>query len=165
VSSKLGAGTRFEISWPEAPAKVGRSAAVASARRSNTLAPGAGTIIVVEDEPQVRALIVRTLERAGYSVLEAADGDAALDLVQGTADNCRALCVDGVIPGATSSDVIEAFTRRYPTSPVLLISGHLPSSLEERGLLAQSATLLPKPFEPQRLCELLAQRLSVEGVA
>ncbi len=164
VSSKLGAGTRFEVSWPLAEAGSWKTP-TPSATLSRALATGTGTILVVEDEPQVRSLIVRTLRRAGYSVIEAADGDAALELVASTTVHCRALCVDGVIPGASSADVIDAFAGRYPESPVLLISGHLPSHLEDRGLLAQNATLLPKPFEPERLCQLLAQRLSVEGAA
>jgi signal transduction histidine kinase/CheY-like chemotaxis protein len=156
VDSAPGAGTTFRIRWPMAEPPVAKQRL---RRDRGEASGGGGTVIVAEDDPMVRASIVRILEHGGYLVRAAADGDAALSLVTAP-EACLALCIDGVMPGAASTTVIEEFVRRHPGAPVIVCSGQLPTDLARRGLASDLVTLLPKPFDPQQLRELLAARIA-----
>ncbi|MCX5747302.1 MAG: ATP-binding protein [Proteobacteria bacterium] len=141
IDSTPGCGTNVTVSWPAAttpgPTVAPSVRAVGVEDRSEMI----GTVIVAEDEPLVRALLVRTLERAGYVVRACEDGDRALAVVDELA-TCVALCIDGVMPGRPTADV--------------LCSGHLPADLQQRGLLGPGVTFLAKPFSPGRLRDVLA---------
>jgi DNA-binding NtrC family response regulator len=94
--------------------------------------------------------MAETIRSAGYQVIEASDGDEAKGLALEDVDYIAA-CIDGVMPGAPSSDVIDCFQKAHPGRPVLLCSGYMPDELANRGLLKAGVTLLAKPFAPSRL--------------
>jgi two-component system cell cycle sensor histidine kinase/response regulator CckA len=115
------------------------------------------TILVVDDEPQVRRLASRALEREGYHVIQATDGLEALGLF--TDDSSIDLLVTDVrMPHTDGIVLAAALRRRYPHVPVLFISGF------PRGTEPAPEPFLAKPFEMQTLCDrvkgLLAGRRS-----
>jgi len=96
--------------------------------------------------------MAETIRDAGFDVVEAIDGDEGKRLALDSTDYVAA-CIDGVMPGAPSSEVIDSFQQSHPGRPVLLCSGYMPTELANRGLLKPGVTLLAKPFAPSRLRE------------
>ena len=117
----------------------------------------APTILVVDDEPQVRRLASRALEHQGYHVIQATDGLEALGLFTDDA-GIDLLVTDVRMPHTDGIVLAAALRRRYPHVPVLFISGF------PRGTEPAPEPFLAKPFEMQTLCdrvkELLAGRRS-----
>ena len=96
--------------------------------------------------------MVEALLGAGFEVVEARDGDEGKRLALESTDYAAA-CIDGVMPGASSAEVIDCFQQAHPGRPVLLCSGYMPTELANRGLLKSGVTLLAKPFAPSRLLQ------------
>jgi two-component system cell cycle sensor histidine kinase/response regulator CckA len=113
------------------------------------------TILVVDDEPQVRRLATRALEHEGYHVIQATDGLEALGLFTDEA-GIDLLVTDVRMPHTDGIVLAAALRRRYPHVPVLFMSGF------PRGTEPAPEPFLAKPFEMQALCdrvkELLAKR-------
>ncbi|HEY5940476.1 MAG TPA: response regulator, partial [Gemmatimonadales bacterium] len=102
------------------------------------------TILVVEDEEAVRTLARRTLEEAGYDVLEAANGREALRLVM-SAPLDLVLC-DVILPEMSGHELGRRMAAACPDVPVLYMSGYPGLEVVERGLIAHDAPFIEKPF-------------------
>jgi signal transduction histidine kinase/CheY-like chemotaxis protein len=148
VESRIGHGSSFSVSWPAESREVAPARAQ-PAEQAQTAGSG-GIILLAEDEPLVRKIMVETLLDAGYEVVEACDGDEGKRLALENT-NYAAACIDGVMPGASSAEVIDCFQQAHPGRPVLLCSGYMPAELANRGLLKEGVTFLAKPFAPSRL--------------
>src|SRR3954451_225926 len=111
----------------------------------------AATILIVDDEESVRAVIGRTLQSAGFAVLEAEHGEAALAVVRGFSGVLALAIVDMNMPVMTGSEFAREFRPMRPNVPVLFITGREPVVRGERVLL--------KPFCPNELLETVAQVL------
>ncbi|MEK7317000.1 MAG: response regulator, partial [Candidatus Eisenbacteria bacterium] len=109
---------------------------------------GSETILLVEDEPQVRELAQRILARAGYRVLAAENGDAALVLVAGV--KVDLLLSDVIMPGLSVLELAAVLRRSRPALPVLLMSGYSEAHLRSVGL-EDETPFLAKPFTNQSL--------------
>ena len=145
VDSAPGQGTTFTIWLPEVEA-VAEPAAVPMA------APARGTerILVVEDEPAVRALAARVLTEAGYSVLPASSGRAALELLeQGAAVD--AVLTDVVMPDMGGGELAERLHELDPALPILYMSGYTGTDVLRRGFDERGVPFLQKPFSPGSL--------------
>ncbi len=141
-------GTTWDIYLPQASPVLG-----GGPDHQPGLAPerGSGTILVVDDEPMLRALARRTLEIYGYTVLEAEHGEAAI-LQMALAGTSVALVVaDIVMPGMDGRALGERLRKAYPGLPVLYMSGHTGDDLARRDLLEPAMPLLQKPFHPDEL--------------
>src|SRR5262245_36409653 len=99
------------------------------------------TVLIVDDEPLVRDLLSRILERDGYSVLTAADGQQALQLASEHGDAIDLLVSDIQMPGMTGIELAKQLNRFLPNLPVLLMSGFSQSVI----VLKESWTFLQKP--------------------
>ena len=149
VESGTGLGTTFTLLFPqtlEAPARVRDPAPrrIAGGRAS-------GTVLVVEDDPMVRGVTVRSLRAEGYRVLVAANGGEALALQAEELATLDLLVTDMVMPGLDGRQVAEAMRRRRPGLRVLFVSGYSADVVAERGLLEPGIGLLEKPFTPEAL--------------
>jgi len=113
----------------------------------------APTILVVDDEPQVRRLASRALEQAGYRVIQATDGLEALGLFTDDA-GIDLLVTDVRMPHTDGIVLAAALRRRYPHVPVLFISGF------PRGTGPAPEPFLAKPFDMQTLCTRVAELLA-----
>jgi signal transduction histidine kinase/ActR/RegA family two-component response regulator len=140
VESEIGQGTTFKIFFPatSAPAEQKRH------RPLDSVIKGRGeTILVVEDEPQLREAIVQYLRSIGYTVLSAASAADAIQLATVTKSGIAAVLTDLVLPGTDGSEVARQLRSMRPEILVLFMSGYSDRSAEELG---PGAVFLRKPF-------------------
>jgi len=122
-------------------------------------APRTPTILVVDDEDIVRALVTRALREAGYRVVQAQHGAAALALLESRCETIDLVISDLVMPGVGGREVARWVTARAPALPVLFISGYPRTYLEAHDLYDAAIPLLRKPFLPSRLLEAVQELL------
>ena len=146
VMSALGRGSTFEIYFPEV-----FDAAEKMPPTSARPVQGAETVLVVEDEAPVRAIVRETLERSGYSVLEASSGDAAMSISASHQGPIHLLLTDLVMPGMSGRDVAREMSILRPGIRVLFMSGHTGDNVVAREVLEREAAFVQKPFAPDDL--------------
>jgi PAS domain S-box-containing protein len=149
VTSAPGKGTSFDVFLPAiSSASGGRQV---SAREEQ--APGSGTILLAEDSPEVRNLARDILVSAGYSVIEAVDGEDALGKFAASSDRVHLLVLDVIMPRKDGKAVYAEIRRMNPHIKVLFISGYTADRLEQKGLTGTGVDglLLQKPFVPSEL--------------
>jgi PAS domain S-box-containing protein len=150
VESEPGSGTTFELYLPRVVAEVTE---VEAAPPDREMRPrGSETVLVVEDDPLVREVTVRSLRTGGYRVLVAADGRDALDVAAGEQD-MRLLVTDVVMPGMSGREVADELCPRHPGLRVLYVSGYTQDAIAQRGVLESGVEFLPKPFTASSLLE------------
>jgi signal transduction histidine kinase/ActR/RegA family two-component response regulator len=147
VDSEPGQGTTFALYFPrifDAAVPVERPIAV-------TTSHGTETVLVVEDDVQVREVTVRSLRAGGYVVLAASGGREALDLVAREQGPLHLLVTDVVMPGLDGRSVANALRHHHPEMRVLYVSGHAEEAIVKRGVLEAGIEFLPKPFTASSL--------------
>ena len=155
IYSELGRGTSIKIYLPRS-ADGQDSAAQAT---PEPLELGTEHILLVEDDPPVRASVLRQLRSLGYTVTEADSGDAALTLMQ--AGRFDAIVSDMVMPGrCTGLMVLEEAVRRWPRTGTVLMSGYTENAMIHEGRLPGHVRLLTKPFTKAGLAHVLRQAIS-----
>jgi CheY-like chemotaxis protein len=147
VDSRPGQGATFRVYLPAAETAPAASAAPAPAAWPR----GDETVLVVEDEPEVRSLTRRVLELSGYTVLEAGNGIEALALARGLDAPVPLLLTDVVMPEMGGPELAQELVRLWPGLKVLFMSGYSDGPLGSRFLVSPSAPLLQKPFSPAQL--------------
>jgi CheY-like chemotaxis protein len=116
-------------------------------------------ILVVEDEASVRYMMKRTLEEAGYTVLEAANAGEAIEIITRTRDKISLLLTDVVMPGRHGRELSEEAAKLVPDMSVLFTSGYTDGEIERRGLLAPGSAFIQKPLTPAGLVRAVRERL------
>jgi signal transduction histidine kinase len=156
ILSELGAGTTVQMDFPRSHGQE-----VASRAMPETSQVGGNeTILVVEDDADVRATSVELLRELGYEVLQAPDGDVALAILK-SGVKIDLVFTDVVMPGAVRSADLAAWARnRTPPIPVLFNSGHTRDMLSQNNILAPDVALLHKPYHPERLATMVRHVLS-----
>lgn len=148
VVSELGRGTTFTMFFPRIEGSVtrehGEDRDVAKQR-------GTENILVVEDEPGVRALVRDTLRSRGYRVLEANDGMEALLLVSQYRDAIDLLLTDIVMPQMGGRELAEHLLGQSPDLKVLFMSGYTDDEILKHGVVAARVEFIQKPFTPYAL--------------
>jgi two-component system, cell cycle sensor histidine kinase and response regulator CckA len=147
--SQPGHGTAFEIHLPLADAMADTAATSAPA----PAAASSETILIVEDEPTVRDIIARALREQGYTVLQAADGPAALELAGRLRIPPSLIIADVVMPGMSGGRLAARLAERWPETPVLFTSGYTGFDAVSRGLLDEGRDFIQKPLDPDTLAE------------
>jgi two-component system cell cycle sensor histidine kinase/response regulator CckA len=148
AESAPGRGTVVSVYWPE---DLLQAEQLSETRAGPRLERGSETVLVVEDEPLVRALTVRTLTRLGYHCLIAGNAEEALRMVrQGDADP-DIVVSDVVLPGASGGWLGEQLALERPSLPILFMSGFTDEEVIRRGLLVAGRPFLQKPFAPGEL--------------
>jgi len=150
VESSPGRGTTVAIELPAASGAVPDVIAPTPLGEIEMMG-GDETVLVVEDRPEVRSLVRTTLEGVGYTVLEASDGVAGLDLVARHPGEIALVLSDVVMPRMSGPEMAEQLRRRRPGIRVLFMSGHPERARHLAGSL-HDATLLMKPILPSDLC-------------
>jgi CheY-like chemotaxis protein len=119
---------------------------------------GSETVLVVEDDPALRQVMVRVLPRLGYSVIEAKDGSQALEIL--TRDNIDLLLTDVVMPGDVSGpELARRALERNTAIKVVLATGFADDMIAEIADLGNHAVLLRQPFRREDLAQILRQAL------
>jgi signal transduction histidine kinase/CheY-like chemotaxis protein len=149
VDTAPGRGTTFRVYLPQIDRPAGVATPVAP-RETGTCE--AGTVLVIDDEPAVRAVSRRMLESAGYRVCAAASGDEGVDLARRHASEFVAVVLDLTMPGMDGDAVFAALRRIRADLPVVFTSGHSEEDMARRLQGRSRVATLPKPF---RLNDLL----------
>lgn len=115
-----------------------------------------GRIVVADDEADIRRLVAFTLRRRGYTVLEASDGEQALQLILAELPDLAVL--DVMMPVLSGLDVVREMAANTITAhiPVLIVSAKGQSTDIEVGLATGATSYLPKPFSPRVLADRVA---------
>ncbi|MGK2851161.1 MAG: response regulator [Candidatus Limnocylindrales bacterium] len=159
VRSAPGQGSTFKIYLPSINATI-------EPRRPAGGAPitGAGRVLVVEDDPAVRQMVSRLLKRAGYDVLAATDGRAALAMTR-LGPPLDVLVTDVVMPNMSGIALADTMLDRYPSIGIVLLSGYTPENLDLDRVIAQGARFVSKPVSADGLVQAVhdAQAAALAG--
>ena len=147
VYSEVGVGTTFKVYLPASGATPSTDLVVASPAAHG----GTETILVVEDESAVREVARAMLQRRGYTVLAAADGDQAMRVANRHPARIDLLLTDVVLPRANGRRVAERLTAVRPELKVLYMSGYTEDAIVTQGVLEAGIALLEKPFSEAAL--------------
>jgi len=148
VYSEPGRGTSFKVYLPrveEAAEPPVARPAMAEPRR------GAETVLVVEDAAAVRMVTRQVLERYGYTVLEAPNGETALRLAAKHHGPIQLLLTDVVMPGLSGRQLAEQLAQLRAEMKVLYVSGYADNAIVHHGILDSGVAYLQKPFTPETL--------------
>jgi CheY-like chemotaxis protein len=151
VESEVGLGTTFQIFLRATePEKV----AATKVSKQLKWRGGEETILLVEDEPEVRMVTSVVLERHGYQVLEAGDGVEALRIWERHAGSIDLLLTDIVMPeGISGQELAGRLREGRPKLPVIFTSGYSPEIAGKELTLKPGQNFIPKPSRPQELLE------------
>jgi CheY-like chemotaxis protein len=151
IASSPGAGTTVTVLLRQA-SRVGEIERRRPAATQASLLP-ALTVLVVDDDDQVRTVVRGGLEVRGFTVLEASSGPAALAVAGETPP--QVAVIDYAMPGMDGAQTAERLRRMIPQLPIILASGHSDTAAVERALGGE-ATVLRKPFDLNQLSEAVA---------
>ncbi len=152
VESEVGAGSRFRIALSRATAE----APVAPSETGNAWTQSAGeTVLVVEDEPSLREMILMILGRYGFQLVEAASAAEAMDIVSADPSAVDLVVTDVMLRGEGGHEMSESMQAVKPGLRTLFISGHSLESLADRGIIVPADAFLEKPFSPAQLAALV----------
>ncbi|HEY3219657.1 MAG TPA: response regulator [Gemmatimonadales bacterium] len=146
--SEPGKGTTFKVYLPAsegAPEEGGKSAPAATTQR------GEGTVLLVEDDEQLRRLTHRALAGAGYTVLEADRGSTALDIARRHKGRIDLLVTDVVMPDMNGRKLADSLMAARPAVRVLFMSGYPEGAIANRGMLEHGVAYLAKPFTTEAI--------------
>jgi PAS domain S-box-containing protein len=162
VYSEPGHGTTFKVYLP----RVAGVAEIAEPAPSAAIhARGSETVLLVEDQEDVRRLARRVLEGRGYTVLPASNGDEALDVVAQYPHRIHVLVTDVVMPGINGRELARRVTASRPDVKVLFVSGYTGEAVHQRGLLEPGVAFLQKPFTAEVLARKVREVLGSSSVS
>ena len=160
VESQAEEGTTFRIYLPRVEERI-----EASEVRSAAGAPveGLETILLVEDEEEVRRLASRVLLQRGYTLLEARNGQEALMLCELREEPIDLLVTDVVMPGMSGRELAEQLVSLHPEVKVLYVSGYADDIILQHGVMDPGVAFLQKPFGPDVLGAKVREVLETQG--
>ncbi|MGH7210089.1 MAG: response regulator [Acetobacteraceae bacterium] len=157
ISSVVGEGTTVRLFLPRF---VGAAAIPPGEAVSADPPRGSGTVLVVEDEAEVRDVAGAVLRDLGYRVLEAADGPAALRMMANDTESVDVALIDVVLPGGMDGgEVARRLVACRPGLRTLFMSGYTGSALMHGGRLDAGVRFIGKPFERETLARKVAEVL------
>ena len=121
---------------------------------------GGETILMVEDDGEVRHFGRMILKRSGYHILEAANGEEALQIAKKHSGDIHLLLTDVVLPGINGMEVSERLKEVRPLVKALFVSGYTADVIARRGVLNPGVSLLHKPFTPDDLASKVREVLA-----
>jgi CheY-like chemotaxis protein len=120
---------------------------------------GGETVLLVEDEENVRRLLTLILRRYGYEVLEAASGHEALDIFNRRASEIHLVLTDMVMPNMTGRELGERLQELSPNTKIVYMSGYTDDVLQGTGALSPGMSFLAKPLRPEMLAARIREAL------
>jgi len=148
VYSEPGKGTTLKVYLPAASEEKER---VSKKGKVSEISGGTETVLVVEDNDAVRETAVKTLEKYGYSILEASSGEEAAELSKGFEGPIHLLLTDVILTGMSGKDLAEILASAKPGIRVLYMSGYTENAIAKNGVLDPGVNFLSKPFTPESL--------------
>ncbi len=160
VESEPRLGTTFRIYLPRVEDTLEPTGPMGASRSQ---AIGSETVLLVEDEESVRQLVRETLESKGYKVLEAENGEAALQIVSDYSGKIDMLITDVVMPGMSGRELSARLCASYPQTKVLYLSGYTEDAIVHEGVIDPDTAFLQKPFTLQTLSRKVREVLGDRG--
>jgi PAS domain S-box-containing protein len=148
VYSVQGKGTAFKIYLPsvdEPLEEIGKEVLKKELPRGNE------TILIVEDDEEVRKLAAKILEKQGYTILETFNGDDALVACERSRSPIHLMLADVVMPGMSGSELAKLLKPLYPEIKILYMSGYTDDAIVHHGILEQGVDYIQKPFAMEGL--------------
>jgi len=146
VYSEVGKGTTFKIYLPRVASTGETAAQVAAPVEYRKVEPGTETILLVEDEANLRYLARQYLEKQGYKVIEAADGAVAMQIAVAHEAVIHLLLTDVIMPGMNGRELAQRIAEIRPNVKILYMSGYTENVIGHNGMLDAGVRLLQKPF-------------------
>lgn len=160
VANIEGAGAAFRIFLPEAAeAELAETPVVEKVAKAPRDLSGAGRILFVEDEAAVRGIAARLLRQRGYEVIEAEDGEQALELAEEHAGQIDMMISDVIMPGLDGPSLLKKARPFLGDAPVMFISGYAESDFSDLLQDEVGVSFLPKPLDIKTLAERVKQEL------
>ncbi|HEX2658143.1 MAG TPA: response regulator [Polyangia bacterium] len=154
VYSEVGKGTTFRVHLP----LVAHPGPVATAREPRVALGGNETILVAEDDEQVRQLVVRSLTNFGYTVIQAGNGQEALMRLSEPV-HVDLLLTDVVMPVMDGKQLVEQMKVLRPSLPAVFMSGYPRGAITHRGVIESGTEIIQKPFTPDVLARRVREML------
>jgi CheY-like chemotaxis protein len=156
VDSQPGRGTAFRVFFPLST----RKPAADQGPRADGPRGGTETLLLAEDDPSVRSLMVGVLSRLGYRVLQATSGVEALEVARAHAGEIALVVTDLVMPGGISGlELGRRIAAAHPLTKVVYTSGFSTELAGTQIVLKENVNFLPKPFSPWALARVVRERL------
>ena len=154
--SEPGLGATFRLYLPRAEKDyVDELDEVKSSREYE----GTETILVVEDDQMVRNLTTRVLIKKGYNVIEAENGEQALDIMTNHPDVIHLVLTDVIMPKTSGREVALGASKLRPDAKVIFMSGYIDDTVFRHGVIEHGANFIEKPFSPDQLVEIVRRVL------
>lgn len=122
-----------------------------------------GTVLLVEDDEQVRSMIRALLTKNGYHVLEASNGAEGLAIAEAEGQNIDLLLSDMLLPELSGFDLAQRALQRHPQMKVLFITGYVEGDIVQRCMSDLQASFLDKPFQPNVLLSRVHEAIASAG--
>jgi PAS domain S-box-containing protein len=163
VGSRVGRGTTFRVYFPRLASAQEAGEGSDASSLADELA--SETVLLVEDDERVRLLLASVLRRRGYSVLEAACGDAALEIARGHEAPIHLLLSDIVMPGMSGRVVAARIGEMRRETRVLLMSGYADEATARESVDGPHSLFIQKPFSAEALAARIREALSGASVS
>ncbi len=161
VESVVGRGTTFRVFLPAVEPPVDAQVQTDQVKCRG----GAETILLVEDDEQVRMMVTKTLRLFGYEILEASDGLEAIRMWEPQGAKVSLVFTDMVMPGGfTGLELAQRLRQSKPGLKVLISSGYSPDLLDREGRLPAGMRFLAKPYDPKSLSRIVREFLDEKGL-
>jgi PAS domain S-box-containing protein len=160
VDSVQGKGTAFKVYLPRVnePLEEMKKEVL-----KEELPHGNETILIAEDEAEVRKLISKMLEKQGYAILETSSGEEALLACGGCEGRIHLMLVDVIMPGMSGSELAKAVKLLYPEIKILFMSGYTDDAIARHGVLEKGVNYIQKPFTLEGLARKVREVLDKEA--
>jgi len=156
VFSEVGTGTCFKIFFPHVPAAPSTASPL---EQSGEMPGGSETILLVEDNLMTLNFSLRVLNKLGYRVLSACNGEEALELAEEFPGDMQLLMTNVILPGMTGRSLAEVLQERRPGIKVLYSSGYTENGIVTQGILQNGLNFISKPFSTSTLARKLREIL------
>jgi CheY-like chemotaxis protein len=160
VFSKEGRGSAFHVYFPRSHKSL-----VPAPPPKETPEGGTATILLADDEAPIRGMARLVLEHAGYTVIEAFDGQEAVEQFQANAASIDLVVLDVIMPRQSGWEAAKRIREHTTTLPIVFSSGYTVDGSRDESLEFVNTMFLPKPYKPHTLLSTLRQALSRAPVA
>ncbi len=160
VHSEPGAGTTFEIYLP---LSAGTLETTRHQEEPAALKGGTETVLLAEDDSTLRKLMTTILHNQGYSVIEAADGEDAVQKYSSNSDSIQMLILDAIMPKKNGKETLDEIRLINPAVRALFVSGYAEDVVSKQGLLAAGINFIQKPLSPFALLKRVRELLDEKG--
>ncbi|WP_348540516.1 ATP-binding protein [Shimia sp. R9_3] len=160
VDSTEGVGTTFTLMFPAYGAAEEFVPELDEKRPDLPAVEHSGVVLLVEDEAPVRSFATRALKMRGFTVLEAASGEEALEILAADQPGIDVFVSDVIMPGMDGPTWVRQARSEYPEVPVIFVSGYAEDSFSDDQSRIDNSSFLPKPFSLGDLTEAVQARIS-----